>query len=85
MTAGVWLQIAVTLLSVGAATISITSMLATLRERVAAHEIRLQFQSEEIQRIDREASAAREQFAEVKGILSGMKDTLEDIQNRICK
>lgn len=85
MTAGIWLQIIATLLAVGSATIAMTSMMATLRERVATHDAKLRFHSEEIQRIDREAAAAREQFAEVKGILSGMRDTLDDIQNRICK
>ena len=73
-----------TIIAVVSAVIAVTAMLAIMKEKVADHEVRLQFHSTEIRRIDQAVTQSTMDFGVIKEMINSIRETLEDIKKRQC-
>lgn len=73
-----------TIVTIVSAVIAVTSMFVTLRERVGEHANRLNQHSIEIRRIDLAVSESRSEFATIREMITGIKESIDDMKRRGC-
>lgn len=73
-----------TIIAVISAVIAVTAMIAIMKEKVADHETRLQFHSQEIRRLDTAMIQASTDHAVLVEMLKGIKASIDEIKKQQC-